>query len=154
MTGITVADSYEEAKDSGLSDAEAAIFTLAYAAGEYGILSTNLGEHILPELRAEKHKYRNIERVLREGQKNTPTEVKNDPRKWYQRLMGFAKEAVVGDYNDTKIAAAYTSKSTAKAIATSVASNALGEGLEEVSEELWYDIAKGLQNAAVDLGIT
>jgi len=83
MTGVTVADSYEEAKDSGLSDAEAAIFTLAYAAGEYGILSTNLGEHILPELRAEKHKYRNIERVLREGQKNTPEEVKKDPKKWY-----------------------------------------------------------------------
>jgi hypothetical protein len=83
MTGITVADSYGEAKDAGLSDAEAAVFTLAYAAGEYGILSTNLGEHILPELRAEKHKYRNIERVLREGQKNTSEEVKKDPRKWY-----------------------------------------------------------------------
>ena len=154
MTGITVADSYEEAKDSGLSDAEAAIFTLAYAAGEYGILSTNLGEHILPELRAEKHKYRNIERVLREGQKNTSEEVKKDPRKWYQKLMGFAKEAVVGDYNDAKVAAAYASNSTAKALATSVASNALGEGLEEVSEELWFDIAKGLQNAATELGLT
>ena len=154
MTGITVADSYEEAKDSGLSDAEAAIFTLAYAAGEYGILNTNLGEHILPELRAEKHKYRNIERVLREGQKNTSEEVKKDPRKWYQRLMGFAKEAVVGDFNDAKIAAAYASNSTTKALATSVASNALGEGLEEVSEELWFDIAKGLQNAAAELGLT
>jgi hypothetical protein len=68
--------------------------------------------------------------------------------------MGFAKEAVVGDYNDAKIAAAYASNSTAKALATSVASNALGEGLEEVSEELWFDIAKGLQNAAVDLGLS
>ena len=154
MTGVTVADSYEEAKDSGLSDAEAAIFTLAYAAGEYGILSTNLGEHILPELRAEKHKYRNIERVLREGQKNTPEEVKKDPKKWYQRLMGFAKEAVAGDFNDAKVATAYASNSTAKALATSVASNALGEGLEEVSEELWFDIAKGLQNAATELGLT
>lgn len=154
MTGITVADSYEEAKDSGLSDTEAAIFTLAYAAGEYGILSTNLGEHILPELRAEKHKYRNIERVLREGQKNTSEEIKKDPRKWYQKLMGFAKEAVVGDYNDAKVAAAYASNSTAKALVTSVASNALGEGLEEVSEELWFDIAKGLQNAATELGLT
>ena len=154
MTGITVADSYEEAKDSGLSDAEAAVFTLAYAAGEYGILSTNLGEHILPELRAEKHKYRNIERVLREGQKNTPEEVKKDPKKWYQKLMGFAKEAVAGDYNDAKMAVAYASNSTAKALATSVASNALGEGLEEVSEELWFDIAKGLQNAVTELGLT
>ena len=154
MTGITVADSYGEAKDAGLSDAEAAIFTLAYAAGEYGILSTNLGEHILPELRAEKHKYRNIERVLREGQKNTSEEVKKDTRKWYQKIMGFAKEAVVGDCNDAKIAAAYASNSTAKALATSVVSNALGEGLEEVSEELWFDIAKGLQNAAVELGLS
>ena len=154
MTGITVGDSYGEAKEQGLSDTEAAIFTLAYAAGEYGILNTNLGEHILPELRAEKHKYRNIERVLREGQKNTPAEVKKDPRKWYQRIMGFAKEAVAGDFNDAKVAAAYASKSTAKAIATSVASNALGEGLEEVSEELWFDIAKGLYNGAAELGLT
>jgi len=68
--------------------------------------------------------------------------------------MDFAKEAVIGDYNDAKIAAAYAANSTTKALATSVLSNALGEGLEEVSEELWYDIAKGLQNAAVDLGIT
>jgi len=68
--------------------------------------------------------------------------------------MGFAKEAVVGDYNDAKIAKAYATNSTAKALATSVMSNALGEGLEEVSEELWFDIAKGLQNAAVNLGIT
>ena len=121
MTGITVADSYEEAKSSGLSDTEAALFTLVYAAGEYGILSTNLGEHILPELRAEKHKYRNIERVLREGQKNTSEEIKKDPRKWYQKLMGFAKEAVYGDYNDAKIEAAYAANSTIKALATSVA---------------------------------
>ena len=63
-------------------------------------------------------------------------------------------EAVVGDYNDAKIAAAYASNSTAKAIATSVASNALGEGLEEVSEELWFDIAKGLYNGAAELGLT
>lgn len=154
MTGITVADSYEEAKNSGLSDTEAALFTLVYAAGEYGILNTNLGEHILPELRAEKHKYRNIERVLREGQRNTSEEVKKNPRKWYQKIAEFAKEAVYGDFNDAKIARAYATNSTAKALATSVMSNALGEGLEEVSEELWFDIAKGLQNAAVNLGIT
>ena len=26
--------------------------------------------------------------------------------------------------------------------------------LEEVSEELWFDIAKGLQNATTELGLT
>jgi hypothetical protein len=40
MTGVTVADSYGEAKLSGASDLEAALFTLGYAAGEMAILNT------------------------------------------------------------------------------------------------------------------
>jgi len=40
MTGVTVADSYGEAKNAGASDMEAALFTLGYAIGEYGILNT------------------------------------------------------------------------------------------------------------------
>jgi hypothetical protein len=35
-----------------------------------------------------------------------------------------------------------------------MASNALGEGLEEVSEEAWLDLAKGLYNAAADMHMT
>jgi len=50
MTGITTASGYSEAKNSGASDTEAMLFTLGLAAGEYGILSTRLGNWILPEL--------------------------------------------------------------------------------------------------------
>lgn len=156
MTGITVADSYGEAKEQGLSDIESALFTLGYAAGEYGILNTNLGEHILPELRAEKHRYKNIARTLsqvkEEIQKssNTPEAKKN----LFRKIIDFGKQAAYGDFNDSKIAAALAKNSTATAFGLSVASNALGEGLEEVSEELWYDIAKSLYNGAASLGIT
>jgi len=87
MTGITVADSFSEAKESGLSDAEAAVFTLVYGLGEYGILSTNLGEHILPELRANKIRWQNIAKTLA-GFKE---EAKGDSRKFYQKIVDFAK---------------------------------------------------------------
>jgi len=42
MTGIT-ADSYGEAKQQGASDVEAALFALGYTAGEYALLSSDLG---------------------------------------------------------------------------------------------------------------
>lgn len=157
MTGITVADSYGEAKEQGLSDVEAAIFTLGYAAGEYGILNTNLGEHILPELRAEKHRYKNIAKVLSNPQIKEASEKAVTPKeksKWYRKILDFGKQAAYGDYNDSKIAKALATNSTTKAFGLSVASNALGEGMEEVSEELWYDLAKSLYNGAASLGIT
>jgi hypothetical protein len=43
MTGITTADSYGEAKQQGASDVEAALFALGYTAGEYALLSSDLG---------------------------------------------------------------------------------------------------------------
>jgi hypothetical protein len=54
MTGITVADSYSDAKQAGLNDTKAALFTLGYGVGEYQIINSALGEWILPELRIEK----------------------------------------------------------------------------------------------------
>ena len=149
MTGITAADSFGEAKEAGLSDAEAAIFTLVYGLGEYGILSTNLGEHILPELRADKVRWQNIAKTISGFKEET-----KDTRKFYQKIADFAKQTVAGDYNDSKIAKALKAGNTKTAFALSMASNALGEGLEEVSEEAWLDLAKGLYNAAADLHMT
>jgi hypothetical protein len=58
MTGITVQDTYGEAKANGASDMEALALTLGYAAGEAWILNTGLGEWIMPELHGDKLKYR------------------------------------------------------------------------------------------------
>jgi hypothetical protein len=54
MTGVTVADSYNEAKAEGASDMEAALLTLGYAIGEYGIINSDLGQWILPELKSDR----------------------------------------------------------------------------------------------------
>nr|DAM35417.1 MAG TPA: hypothetical protein [Bacteriophage sp.] len=56
MTAITVGDTFGEAKLQGASDMDATLLTLGYAVGEYAILSTGLGEWVLPELRAGKYK--------------------------------------------------------------------------------------------------
>ena len=102
MTGITVADSYGEAKNQGLSDAEAALFTLGYATAEYGLLSTELGEHILPELKIQKQQMKSIARTLSGikqdvDSKNLPT------KKWYERIFNFGKEVATGNYSNATV---------------------------------------------------
>ena len=53
MVGITVGDTYGEAKEAGATDAEATMLTLGYAAAENALLNTELGRWIFPELKAE-----------------------------------------------------------------------------------------------------
>jgi len=64
MTAVTVGDTYGEAKQAGASDLDATLLTLGYAAGEYALLSTGLGEWILPELRAGRYKAKAIVNAL------------------------------------------------------------------------------------------
>jgi hypothetical protein len=58
MTGVTSSSVYAEAIQQGADKEEAALFTLGFAIGEYGILSTRLGNWILPELQLEKARLR------------------------------------------------------------------------------------------------
>jgi len=64
MTAITVGDTYGEAIRAGASNVDATILTLGYAAAEYALLSTGLGEWIMPELRAGKYKAEAIAKAL------------------------------------------------------------------------------------------
>jgi hypothetical protein len=64
MTGLTVQDTYGEAKAAGASDMEAALLTIGYAAGEAAILNTGLGEWIMPELKGNKLKMEAIAKAL------------------------------------------------------------------------------------------
>lgn len=141
MTGITTADSYGEAKQQGASDIEAALFALGYTAGEYALLSSDLGQWILPELKMEKFQNRQIAKALSKvtkeaGNINEPTgKVKE---KWYKSLFNYGKQLASQDYSDSVLASA--SKMTASAM--------LSEGIEEVSEEALLDVSKTLFNAA------
>ena len=141
MTGITTADSYGEAKQQGASDVEAALFALGYTAGEYALLSSDLGQWILPELKMEKFQNRQIAKALSKvtreaGNVNEPTGVAK--QKWYKQLFNYGKQLATQDYSDSVLASA--SKMTV--------SSMLSEGIEETSEEALLDISKTLFNAA------
>lgn len=146
MTAITVGDTYGEAKAAGASDLDATLLTLGYAAGEYAILNTGLGEWILPELRAGRYKSQAIARALT----SVDAETQNLYRKFGQQLSNFSKE---GKKEYTKklfnigrdIARAEYANGT-KTLKATLAS-AAGEGVEEVSEELLADFSKGCYDA-------
>lgn len=143
MTMITVGDTYGEAKAAGASDLDATLLTLGYAAGEYAILNTGIGEWILPELRAGRYKSQAIARALTQ---EVDQEAASLRKKFGEQLRNFSKE---GKKEYAKklfnigrnIARAEYSNGT-KTLTATLASGA-GEGIEEVSEELLADFSKG-----------
>lgn len=139
MTGITTADAYGEAKREGASDIEAAFLTLGYTFAEYGLMSTALGERILPELRQEKIVWKDLQKKLlnlKDLKQPAGNELsdKVTKYKWLKDLFNIGYDA------------ATAAKSTAPKIASTVFANALGEGIEETTEELLFDLSKSVFN--------
>lgn len=141
MVGITSADTYGEAKAAGASDLEASLFTIGFAAGEYGILSTKLGDWILPELRLEKARLRKVIAAAH-NQKPSQLAPKSEQLNWAKKLIQAGKDWFKG---------AGVDEDTGKVLAKHVVSNALGEGIEETTEQAWLDISKSLFNFSYDL---
>ncbi len=142
MTGITVADTYGEAKQAGASDLDATMLTLGYAAGEYALLNTGIGEWILPELRANRYKSKAIAKALTQLDNETTnlrkefgaalTNIPKEGKKEYvKKLFNIGKNIANAEYAN----GSRTLKATLAAGA--------GEGVEEVSEELLADFSKG-----------
>lgn len=162
MVGVTVADSYEEAKQSGLSDLEAALFTLGYGWGEYKILNTQLGEMILPELRMDRTRRKQLIKQIINGQESGKAlkelgksqlngATQQEKSKWAQQWMKKGEDAAASI--KTKIKQYFTGeldelKSAGKIGTSHLIANALGEGVEETSEELLLDLSKTLFNAS------
>lgn len=135
MTSITVQDAYGEAKEQGATDLEAALLTLGYAAGEYAIINSKLGEWILPELRMDKEQMRQVVKTLTEGSRKViDNGSKVQKAEWAKKIFKMGKDIAQANYS--------VGKSGLKA----TAANALGEGIEEVSEEVLYDFAKSVTN--------
>jgi hypothetical protein len=140
MTAITVGDTYGEAKQAGASDLEATLLTLGYAAGEYAILSTGLGEWILPELREEGQLTKAVNKVMtskiREATEGLGSKEarKAVVKNWFNKGKQMANDLYYGH------------ASGAKQLAGQVFAHGLGEGTEEVSEELLADFSKGCFN--------
>lgn len=139
MTGITVQDTYGDAKAAGASDLEAALLTLGYAGGEAWILNTGLGEWILPELHIDKFKYKAIAEALVKPVKDAKKALEQTGDK-----QGFVKKLLnIGRNVATNV---YAEKAMAKKSAEVIGAHALGEAFEETSEELLADASKAIFN--------
>ena len=145
MTAITVGDTYGEAKQAGASDLDATLLTLGYAAGEYALLNTGLGEWILPELRAGRYKSQAIVKALASINQDTQalyrqfgTTLKNVPKEgkkqYVKKIFNLGRDIARAEY-----------ATGSRALTASLAAGA-GEGVEEVSEELLADFSKGCYN--------
>lgn len=139
MVGITVQDTYGDAKAAGASDLEAALLTMGYAAGESWILNTGLGEWILPELHIDKYRNKAIAEALHKGvyeAKQTLART-GDKKGFINKMLGIGKDI----YTNTAAQKALISKG-----APVVGAHALGEAFEETSEELLADASKAIFN--------
>lgn len=143
MTGITVGDTYGEAIQQGASPLEAAMLTLGYAAGEYALLNTGVGEWILPELKDSGLKSKAIARALTKGVTteydsvvgNALTKAANETKQsWAKRVFKIGADLANELENPINMSV------------KSLASRALGEGIEEVSEEFLADASKSMFN--------
>lgn len=131
MTAITVGDTYGEAINSGASNIDATILTLGYAAAEYALLSTGLGEWIMPELRAGKYKAQAIAKALTQNNVTSNEIAQEGKKAYFKKLFNIGKNIAKAEYaNGTRTA-------------TATLASAVGEGVEEVSEELLADFSKG-----------
>ena len=154
MTGITVQDTYGEAKAAGASDMEAALLTIGYAAGEAAILNTGLGEWIMPELQGNKFKMRAIANALTKEvrEANEKYVVDKAKKTWVQKILETGRKIANNHYAEQTLLGS-------KGIDV-VGAHALGEAFEETSEELLADLSKSIFNVtrwlrgeeALDLG--
>lgn len=145
MTGITIKDMYGEAKNAGASDNDAALLTIGYAAAEYALLSTGLGEIVLPELRAGRYRIEAINKALFQKKNDAlksiakqfgSTTTEQAKRAYVQKMIQFGKDIVSG--------ARVTGAKTEVAKATFAA--ALGEATEETTEEILADFMRSCHN--------
>jgi hypothetical protein len=143
MTGITTQDGYSEAKAAGADDVTAALFALGYAAGEYAIINSRLGDWILPEKRVASEMDRRTAATLFSSLvKSKPAQnaTKAEKSKWVHRVFESAKNKLNSDY-------IVGMKSQSQTIMDNMLAGAMAEGLEEVTEEIWTDVSKSLYNA-------
>ena len=143
MTGITTQDGYSEAKAAGADDVTAALYALGYAAGEYLIINSRLGDWILPEKRVASAVDRKAATTLFNSlvkSKPAPTAPKSEKFKWAQDVFASAKNKLNGEY-------IVGLKSQTQTIMDNMLAGALAEGLEEVSEEFWTDLSKSIYNS-------
>ena len=151
MTMLTVNDMYDNAKAAGASDTAAMLTTLGYAVAEYGLLSTGLGEWILPELRQNrmmmKASINTLKKDLQSGAfqaMEASAKTPADKIKFASKLINYGKKLLTADWNVGR-------QGTFAKTAVSTLAGGFGEGTEEVSEDVLQDFVSRCYNFAQEL---
>lgn len=150
MTGITVADSYNQAKEQGLSDFEAALYTLGYGLGEYALLRTDVGKWVLPETKFDAYRMNTAlskwgAAIDNKAAKDLASTASKEAAKKASALS-WIKKGWEASKLENRISPSVTFNMGKYAVG-----NALSEGFEETTEELLADLSKSLFNAYATL---
>ena len=143
MTGITVQDTYDEAKAAGASDLEAALLTVGYAAAEAKLLNSELGEWVMPELHGNKFRSKAVAQAMVQDIKKAMNVASKESA---TSRTGLAKSIIDKGkkwFNHEYSEQLYKGGKSLNV----VAAHALGESFEEVSEEALADFSKSVFNA-------
>lgn len=145
MIGLTVGDTYQEAKDNGATDLEAALLTVGYAIGETAILNSELGEWILPELHNKEFKNKAIAEALLSDVREAQQQYAGSQSKkgLIKTIVNIGKKIASRDIQEANLRAG---SRAARMAGGMIMANALGESFEEVSEEALADASKALFN--------
>lgn len=139
MTGITVGDTYGEAKTAGASDIDATLLTIGYTLGEYQLLKTGLGRWNIPETRLDTYRNQAIAKALFTAKKEigqvASTATREGKQTYVKKLLNAGKNA----FDDVWT----TSKANGSKTLSATLTSAAAEGVEEMSEELLADFSKG-----------
>lgn len=151
MTMLTVNDMYDNAKAAGASDTAAMLTTLGYAGAEYALLSTGLGEWILPELRQNrmmmKASINTLKKDLQSGAfqaMEASAKTPADKIKFASKVINYGKKLLTADWYVGR-------QGTLAKTAVSTLAGGLGEGFEEVSEDVLQDFVSRCYNFAQEL---
>lgn len=140
MTGTASYNAFSDAKQEGASDEQAAAVFWGYMAGMYALMASDIGEHVLPELRMDKAQIKKlIQDVSQQAKQSISTNAVKSESK------GLTKNVFAKLFNGAKSFAQNNYKAIADG-STSILSNALAEGVEEVTEEVLYDVTKATFN--------
>lgn len=144
MTGITAADSFNQAKVDGLSDRQAALYTIGYSAAEFALLKTDIGQWVLPEAKFDKYKLKTT------IEKSAPN-IKIDDKVKTQLVSQAIKQNKAKALITKGFKQAIINNRVGKGLANYAIGNALSEGVEETTEELLVDLSKQMYNIAADV---
>ena len=139
MIGLTVQDTYGEAKQAGASDTEAALLTIGYAAAEAKLLNSELGNYIFPELHLKNYRQKAIAKALTQDIKKAYGEAGDSKKSFVQKVLKIGSDIRKGEYSQKVLSGVDPLKV--------VGAHATIEATEEVSEELLADISKSIFNA-------